>query len=427
MGRRTCAVRQLLPYLSQGPRNLLNDSNGVSLGMSFFDLPPIIERMLLVSDKISDLNFSVGQLPQVEINGKLTPVQPLGMQKLTPYQTEVIAMTLLEENSEAAERLVLTGTADLSYSLPSRARFRVNIFQQRGVYSIVMRVIPTDIPTLGSLALPAQLSEISELRNGLVLITGPTGSGKSSTLAAVIDIINENKHYHVVAIEDPIEYLHNHKSSTINQREVGHDTKDFPSALRAALRQAPKVILIGEMRDYETTEIALEAAETGHLVLSTLHTIDASKTVDRIIGLYPKNEEPVIRTRLAQTFRYIDSQRLIPRTDFHGRIAAVEILKSTPRTREYIENGECEGKSLLDAMRDGKLEGMQDFDTVIKDLIERNVITVEDGLGFATNQNNLLLSLKGLTSGEDYVRAQAENLIANNQRGNYPAALTLTD
>ena len=394
--------------------------------MSFFDLPPIIERMLLVSDKISDLNFSVGQLPQVEINGKLTPVQPLGLQKLTPYQTEVIAMTLLQENSEAAERLVLTGTADLSYSLPSRARFRVNIFQQRGVYSIVMRVIPTDIPTLASLALPKQLSEISELRNGLVLITGPTGSGKSSTLAAVIDVINENKHYHVVAIEDPIEYLHTHKSSTINQREVGHDTKDFPSALRAALRQAPKVILIGEMRDYETTEIALEAAETGHLVLSTLHTIDASKTVDRIIGLYPKNEEPVIRTRLAQTFRYIVSQRLIPRADFHGRIAAVEILKSTPRTREYIENGECEGKSLLDAMRDGKLEGMQDFDTVIKDLIERNVVTVEDGLGFATNQNNLLLSLKGLTSSEDFIRTQGQNMIPPQSSGR-SIALDLTD
>jgi len=391
--------------------------------MSFFDLPPIIERMLLVSDKISDLNFSVGQLPQVEINGKLTPVQPLGLQKLTPYQTEIIAMTLLQENSEAAERLVQTGTADLSYSLPSLARFRVNIFQQRGVYSIVMRVIPTDIPTLGSLALPSQLAEIAELRNGLVLITGPTGSGKSSTLAAIIDIINESKHYHVVAIEDPIEYLHTHKSSTINQREVGHDTKDFPSALRAALRQAPKVILIGEMRDYETTEIALEAAETGHLVLSTLHTIDASKTIDRIIGLYPKSEEAVIRTRLAQTFRYIVSQRLIPRADFRGRIAAVEILRSTPRTREYIENGETEGKSLLAAMRDGKLDGMQDFDSIIKDLIERNVVTVEDGLGFATNQNNLLLSLKGLTSSEDFIRTQSQNVVRN-QVPRHPVALS---
>jgi len=381
--------------------------------------------MLLVSDKISDLNFSVGQLPQVEINGKLTPVQPLGMQKLTPYQTEIIAMTLLQENAEAAERLVTTGTADLSYSLPSRARFRCNIFQQRGVYSIVMRVIPTDIPTLTSLHLPSQLAEIAELRNGLVLITGPTGSGKSSTLAAIIDIINETKHYHVVAIEDPIEYLHGHKNSTINQREVGHDTKDFPSALRAALRQAPKVILIGEMRDYETTEIALEAAETGHLVLSTLHTIDAAKTIDRIIGLYPKNEEPVIRTRLAQTFRYIVSQRLIPRSDFRGRVAAVEILRSTPRTREYIENGETEGKSLLDAMRDGKLDGMQDFDGVIMDLIQREVVAAEDGLAFATNQNNLLLSLKGLTSSDDFIRTQSEDFVGN--QVTRPPALSLTD
>jgi twitching motility protein PilT len=370
--------------------------------MSFFDLPPIIERMLLVSDKISDLNFSVGQLPQVEINGKLTPVQPLGMQKLTPYQTEIIAMALMHGNPDAAERLATTGTSDLSYSLPSRARFRVNIFQQRGVYSIVMRVIPTDIPTLKTLNLPGQLSEIAELRNGLVLMTGPTGSGKSSTQAAIIDIINEKKHYHVVTIEDPIEYLHTHKSSTINQREVGHDIKDFPSALRAALRQAPKVILIGEMRDFETTEIALEAAETGHLVLSTLHTIDASKTVDRIIGLYPKNEEPVIRTRLAQTFRYIVSQRLIPRADQRGRVAAVEILRSSPRTREYIEAGEADGKSLLDAMKDGKLDGMQHFDSVIRDFIERGVVSLEDGLAFATNQNNLLLELKGVT-GEDYM------------------------
>jgi twitching motility protein PilT len=372
--------------------------------MSFFDLPPIIERMLMLSDRISDLNFSVGQPPQVEINGKLTPIQPLGMQKLTPYQTEILAMTLLNGNPDAAERLAHSGTADLSYSLPSRARFRVNIFQQRGVYSIVMRVIPTDIPTLKSLGLPDHLEEIANLRNGLVLVTGPTGSGKSSTQAAIIDMINEKKHYHIVTIEDPIEYLHVHKNSTINQREVGYDTKDFPSALRATLRQAPKVILIGEMRDYETTEIALEAAETGHLVLSTLHTIDASKTVDRIIGLYPKNEEAVIRTRLAQTFRYIISQRLIPRADGRGRIAVAEVLRSSPRTREYIESGEADGKSLLDAMRDGRLDGMRDFDSVILDLIESRVISLEDGLSFATNQNNMLLSLKGLTAAQDFIR-----------------------
>src|SRR5215203_2931308 len=386
-------LSQTFPPSGQRP---LSHPCGVRTLMSFFDLPPIIERMLLISDKISDLNFSVGQLPQVEINGKLTPVQPLGMQKLTPYQTEIIALTLMHGNPDAAERLARMGTADLSYSLPSRARFRVNIFQQRGVYSIVMRVIPTDIPTLKSLSLPSQLADIAELRNGLVLVTGPTGSGKSSTQASIIDIINEKKYYHVVTIEDPIEYLHNHKSSTINQREVGHDTRDFPSALRAALRQAPKVILIGEMRDLETTEIALEAAETGHLVLSTLHTIDASKTIDRIVGIFPKNEEQQIRTRFAQTFKYVISQRLIPKKGGAGRIAAIEILKSTMRTREYIVKGEAEGRSLIDAMTDGYLEGMQTFDREIEKLVRNGVVDEQVALGYATNPNNLALALQGL-------------------------------
>src|SRR6478672_2491603 len=357
--------------------------------MSLLDVAPIIEQMLLTSENVSDLNFSSGQKPQVEINGTLYPTSPVGLGKLSAYQTEMIAMALVRDNPDAAAQLVKHHTADLSYALPGKCRFRVNIFQQRNSFSIVMRVIPHEIPTFESLRLPEQLVEIADIRNGVVLLTGPTGSGKSSTLAAIIDRINQTKAYHIVTIEDPIEFLHNHKKSTINQREVGADTKDFASALRAALRQAPKVILVGEMRDLETAEIALEAAETGHLVLSTLHTIDASKTIDRIIGLYPKNEERVIRTRLAQTFRYIVSQRLIPRADGRGRIAAVEILRSSPRTREYIESGEGEGKSLLDAMRDGKLDGMQDYDGVIKEMVESGIITLEDGLNFATNQNNL--------------------------------------
>ncbi|HST51267.1 MAG TPA: PilT/PilU family type 4a pilus ATPase [Pyrinomonadaceae bacterium] len=393
--------------------------------MRYFDLPPVIEQMLKVSDKISDLNFSVNQSPQVEINGRLTPVQPLGLQKLTPYQTEIIAMTLMQGNPDAAHRLAHTGSTDLSYSLPSRTRFRVNIFQQRGTYSIVMRVIPTEVPTLEGMSLPEQLSEVAELRNGIVLVTGPTGSGKSTTLAAIINLINERQYHHVVTIEDPIEFLHTHKNSTINQREIGSDAKDFPSALRAALRQAPKVILIGEMRDYETTEIALEAAETGHLVLSTLHTIDASKTVDRVIGLYPKNEEQVIRTRLAQTFRYIISQRLIPRADGQGRMAAVEMLKSTPRTREYVSEGESEGKMLLDAMRDGRLEGMQDFDTVIKDMIERGTVTLEDGLSFATNPNNLLLALKGMSASDDFLAGERGGVAAKPAGGSRPSYANL--
>ena len=376
--------------------------------MSLLDVAPIIEQMLAVSDNVSDLNFSCGQSPQVEINGTLYSASPLGLGRLSAYQTEVIAMAILRDNAEAAQQLARNRTADLSYALPGKCRFRVNIFQQRNSYSIVMRVIPHEIPSFEQLALPEQLGEICNLRNGVVLLTGPTGSGKSSTLAAVIDQINEQKSYHIVTIEDPIEFLHNHKKSTINQREVGADTKDFASALRAALRQAPKVILVGEMRDLETAEIALEAAETGHLVLSTLHTIDASKTIDRIIGLYPKNEERIIRTRLAQTFRYIVSQRLIPKADGKGRIAAVEILKSNPRTREYIEKGESEGKTLLDAIRDGEIDGMQDFDSVIRKLIEQKQVSLDDGLSYATNQNNLLLQLKGLSSTEDYI-AQANN------------------
>jgi twitching motility protein PilT len=371
--------------------------------MSLLDVAPIIEQMLLISDNVSDLNFSCGQKPQVEINGTLYSATPLGMGRLTAFQTEMIAMSILRGNPDAAHQLAKTRTADLSYALPGKCRFRVNIFQQRNSYSIVMRVIPHEIPSFEQLNIPPQLREVCGIRNGIVLLTGPTGSGKSSTLAAIIDQINETKSYHIVTIEDPIEFLHNHKKSTINQREVGADTKDFASALRAALRQAPKVILVGEMRDIETTEIALEAAETGHLVLSTLHTIDASKTIDRIIGLYPKNEEKVIRTRLAQTFRYIVSQRLIPRADGKGRIAAVEILKSNPRTREYIEKGESEGKTLLDAIRDGEIDGMQDFDGVIRQMIEDKIITLEDGLSYATNQNNLLLQLKGLSSTEDYI------------------------
>ncbi|HLG18118.1 MAG TPA: PilT/PilU family type 4a pilus ATPase [Blastocatellia bacterium] len=388
--------------------------------MSFFDLPPVLDKMLAVADNISDLNFSVGRPPQVEINGKLTPVDIKGLRSLTPYQTEIIAMSLLEGNLDAARRLIQTGSSDLSYAIPNKVRFRVNIFKQRGTISIVMRVIPNYVPSIESLALPPQLGDISHLKNGIVLLTGPTGSGKSSTLAAIIDKINGEYSYHIVTIEDPIEFLHTHKKSTINQRELGTDTPAFALGLRAALRQAPKVILVGEMRDMETTEIALEASETGHLVLSTLHTTDASKTVNRIIGIYPKSEEHVIRTRLAHSFRYIISQRLLPRADGTGRIAAVEVCKSTPRTREYIEQGESEGKTLLEAMNDGELEGMQHFDQVIERMIRSGVISQADGLAFATNPSNLLLRLSGLGTSDDMLSRREERSVAGRGRAVEP-------
>ena len=364
-------------------------------------LPPlnfinVLQRMLAMSDKVSDLIFSPGRSPQVELIGKLVQVPIPGLDKLLPAHTAAIAKLIVGSHQGAAENLEKLGSADLSFSAPGLSRFRVNIFMQRGTHAIVMRVIPQRPPQFADFNLPPQLMEIAEIKNGIVLVTGPTGSGKSSTLAAVIDLINETKAYHIVTIEDPIEFLHTHKSSTVHQRELHSDTPSFSLALRAALRQAPQVILVGEMRDRETIEVALEAAETGHLVLSTLHTIDAAKTVDRIIGVFPKNEEQSIRTRIAQSFRFIVSQRLVPRADGKGRIAAIEILKSTSRTREYIENGEKEGKSLLDAMEQGDQEGMQTFDGVLERLIRERVVNKDEVMAYASNSNNLLLRLSDL-------------------------------
>jgi twitching motility protein PilT len=367
--------------------------------MSTINFSQVVQGMLSVSDKISDLIFSPGRPPQVELIGKLTPVALPGMEMLTPAHTAAIAKALIGSNKTAEESLEKYGSADLSFSLTGLSRFRVNIFKQRGTHAIVMRVVPNEIPSFEQLGIPAVLKEVTELKNGIVLVTGPTGSGKSSTLAAVIDLINETKSYHIVTIEDPVEFMHRHKSSTVHQRELHSDTSSFAYALRAALRQAPKVILVGEIRDLETCEVALEASETGHLVLSTLHTTDAVKTVERLIGLFPKSQEHIIRMRLAGAFRFIASQRLIPRADGHGRVAALEILRSTARTRDYIEKGEREGKSLYDAMRDGELEGMQVFDGEIERLIRSGVITMNEGLAYATNRQNLLLQLSDLGGG----------------------------
>jgi len=349
--------------------------------------------MLKSNGHVSDLIFSPGRAPQIEVSGELVELKFKGLESLSPDDTRFIAYDIIGKNDHPIRKLEDDGSADLSYGLPGVARFRVNIFRQRGTYAIVMRVIPMVIPGFQQLNLPTQLEDIVHLRNGVVLVTGPTGSGKSSTLAAIIDKMNEDKAFHILTIEDPIEFLHRHKRSTIHQRELHSDTPTFALALRAALRQAPKVILVGEMRDRETIEIALEAAETGHLVLSTLHTIDASKTVERIIGVFPQSDQQGIRTRFGKAFRYIVSQRLLPKKDGKGRIAAIEILKATMRTREYVEKGEGEGKTLLDAMRDGDTEGMQHFDGVIEKFIRDGVIDFETGMAFSTNPGNMRLEL----------------------------------
>jgi twitching motility protein PilT len=360
--------------------------------------PHLLLTMLKVSSKVSDLILSPGSYPVVEMSGKLVPVKIQGMPPLSAEDTRRIAYEVIGGNKQATESLQNQGSCDISYRLPGHCRFRVNVFQQRGSHAIVMRVIAQVIPSLTELNLPPQLGEITDLRNGIVLVTGPTGSGKSSTLAAVLDRINEMHAYHILTIEDPIEFMHKHKRSIIHQRELHSDTPTFALALRAALRQAPKVILVGEMRDKETIEIALEAAETGHLVLSTLHTIDASKTVERIVGVFPLAEQHTIRNRLAKSFRFIISQRLIPRKDNNGRVAVIEILKSTVRTREYVEKGEQEGKTLLEAMQDGDTEGMQHFDGEIEKLVRANVVEANTGLAYSTNPGNLQLTLGDLGS-----------------------------
>jgi twitching motility protein PilT len=353
----------------------------------------LVTAMLKSSPHVSDLIFSPGRAPQVEVSGQLVELKYKGLECLSPDDTKFIANDIIGKNDTQLNKLDKDGSADVSYGITGVARFRVNVFRQRGSCAVIMRVIPDKIPGFQELHLPDVLKEVVELRNGIVLVTGPTGSGKSSTLAAVLDKMNEDKAYHILTIEDPIEFLHRHKKSTVHQRELHTDTPSFALALRAALRQAPKVILVGEMRDRETIEIALEASETGHLVLSTLHTIDASKTVERIVGVFPLSDQQGIRSRLSKAFRCIVSQRLLPRKDGKGRVAAVEILKSTMRTREYIEKGESDGKSLLDAMRDGSTEGMQYFDGEIDKLIRAGVVDFETGLTYSTNAGNLRLEM----------------------------------
>jgi twitching motility protein PilT len=347
--------------------------------------PALLGAMLAAADRISDLVFSPGRPPQVQVQGHLIPVQVKGLVTLTTDDTRHMAADLIGDNKQAVASLREHGSCDISYGLAGVARFRVNIFIQRGSCAVVMRVIPTAIPDFASLRLPSHLADVASLRDGIVLVTGPGGSGKSSTLAVLLDCINREKNYHIITIEDPIEFLHNHKCSTIHQRELHSDTPSFAHALRSALRQAPKVILVGEMRDRQTIESVLEAAETGHLVLSSLNTMDAPKTVERIVSSFSPGEQQSVRERFAKSFRYIIGQRLLPKTDRSGRVPVTEILKANARTRECIEKGERDGKTLLDAMKAGASEGMQHLDSEIAQLVRERVIDLETGLFYASN------------------------------------------
>ena len=365
------------------------------MGMACPPTPELLISLLDAGKGISDLVLSPGRPPQAEQHGELVEFPLPDAPALRPADTERIAFDLIGDNDHLKRTLKEEGACDLSYSLPDRARFRVNVFRQRNTHAVVMRIIAPGIPSIEDLCLPPVLGAMAELKNGIVLVTGPTGSGKSSTLAAIIDRINSTRADHILTIEDPIEFLHKHKKGTVHQRELHTDTLSFAAALRSALRQAPKVILVGEMRDRETIEIALTAAETGHLVFSTLHTIDASKTVERIVGSFEQGDQQSVRSRLAASFRYIVSQRLVPKT-LGGRVAVIEVLKSTLRTQEYMEAGGQEGKTLLDAMKDGELDGMQHFDGELDKLVRAEVITLKTAYLYATNPGNLRIQLSDL-------------------------------
>lgn len=346
----------------------------------------ILGKMLDSHKNVSDLNITVGRPLQVESSGQLTGVDldpPIAT--LTPFQTEIFALNLINQDRRLTELLLSQGSCDSSYELPGKARFRVNIFSQRSNYSIVLRKLETRIPTFTDMNLPEAFHKMAEEKNGIIFVTGATGSGKSTSLAALLNELNENKSVHIVTLEDPVEFSHPHKKATFNQREMGTDFDTFASGLRAALRQAPKVILVGEMRDRETVEIGLSAAETGHLVLSTLHTVDAGQTINRILGMFSTEEETQVRIRLADTVRWIVCQRLLPK-EGGGRVAAFEIMGSNLRVKDTILHGESEGKTYYEIIQAGKAFGMVTFDDYIVELFKQGLISEETGKAYASNK-----------------------------------------
>ncbi len=345
----------------------------------------------------SDLHIKVGSPPVLRIHGQLVPMQ--GVQRVTQDDALRIASVVMSPNQR--EVFKRRHDIDLAYSVPGLGRFRCNILIQRGTIGLVFRVIPMKIPTIDELNLPEVLKKVALESRGLILVTGTTGSGKSTTLAAIIDHINNNRTNNIITIEDPIEYLHRDKKSIINQREVGSDTESFSKALRAALRQDPDVILVGEMRDFETIQTAITAAETGHLVLSTLHTTDATETVNRIIAVFPPYQHKQIRTQLASVIRGIISMRLVPRADGSGRVPAVEVLLATETIRECIFDPD-KTKMIPDVIAKSKVHyGMQTFDQSIYDLYKAGLITYEEALMRATNPDDFALKVKGIQSTSD--------------------------
>jgi twitching motility protein PilT len=397
------------------------------------ELDQIMETMLESQPDVSDLNFTVDKSLQVESCGQLfpVPVQP-AINTLTPFQTELIALNLIGGNRRLTEDLLRSGSCDCSYTLGHKARFRVNIFSQRGNLSVVLRRLNTQIPTLAELNMPDIFHSMAQEKTGLILVTGATGSGKSTTLAAVLNEINESKPVHVITLEDPVEFVHSQKMATFNQREMGNDFSTFATGLRAALRQAPKVILVGEMRDRETVEIGLSAAETGHLVLSTLHTIDAGQTINRILGMFEQSEQEQVRYRLADTLRWIISQRLAPKVS-GGRFALLEIMGSNLRTCESIILGESEGRSFYEIIEASYPFGWRTFDHACLEAFEAGTITEETALLYCTKRGPVSRGIDNIkkqrgettTSIFNLRMKKAEEAAKQAERPPVPAALKL--
>ncbi|MCZ6513945.1 MAG: PilT/PilU family type 4a pilus ATPase [Nitrospinae bacterium] len=370
----------------------------------------ILTTMLESHGSISDLNITVGKPFQVEVNGKLTEIQVKPpIPQITPFQAEVIALNLINSDRRLTEMVLKSGSCDCSYHIQGKARFRVNIFAQRGNYSIVLRKLETRIPSIEDLKLPPQFAKAAEEKNGLLLVTGATGSGKTTTLAALLNKINHEKSVHVITLEDPVEFVHPHLHSTFNQRELGGDFDTFVNGLRAALRQAPKVILVGEMRDRETVEIAMSAAETGHLVMSTLHTVDAGQTINRIVGMFGQEEEQQIRIRLADSLRWVISQRLVPKVG-GARIALLEIMANNMRVKDTILNGETEDKTFYDIVRDGDAYGMWTFDQHIVKLYSEGQISEQTARAYATRRAVVAREIDTIKAGKGEKTTDIEGL-----------------